>query len=93
MRVVVLPVCQLEFHPHVLLKYDFKNDSSLNHDNKSPKSKTPHPQEYFLSPYCSSILPSGSIQTVCEIIKNSIVLRRLFNIKQEDEENIEHKVK
>ncbi|CAF3971116.1 unnamed protein product [Rotaria sordida] len=49
-------------------------------------------QEFYLTPYCSPILPSGSIHTVCEIIKGSIVLRYLFDVKKEDEENLENKV-
>ncbi|CAF5115766.1 unnamed protein product, partial [Rotaria magnacalcarata] len=94
MRVIVLPVCQVELHPHVLLKYDFQiNSSSIKSPdvNKSNPSKNAHAQEFYLTPYCSLILSSGSIHTVCEIIKNSIVLRQLFNIQTEDEANLENK--
>ncbi|CAF2495854.1 unnamed protein product [Rotaria sp. Silwood2] len=95
MRVVVLPVCQLQSYPHVLLKYDFQINlsSPTSPDiNKSTSSKNIHLKEVYLTPYCSSLLPTGSIQTVCEIIKNSNVLRHLFNITNEDEENIENKI-
>ncbi|CAF1234552.1 unnamed protein product [Rotaria magnacalcarata] len=95
MRVIVLPVCQVELHPHVLLKYDFQiNSSSIKSPdvNKSNPSKNAHAQEFYLTPYCSLILSSGSIHTVCEIIKNSIVLRQLFNIQTEDEANLENKI-
>ncbi|CAF0905371.1 unnamed protein product [Rotaria sordida] len=95
MRVVVLPICQLESYPHVLLKYNFQinplSPTSPN-INQSNLSKNIHSQEFYLTPYCSSILPSGSIQTVCEIIKSSNVLRHLFNITTEDEENLENKI-
>lgn len=106
MRVVVLPVCLLESYPHVLLKYDFRTIPSLQ--AQTPASPAGHPttpsvsghsyksnmrpQEFYLTPYCSPILPSGSIHTVCEIIKGSSVLRHLFDVKKEDEENLENKV-
>lgn len=106
MRVVVLPVCLLESYPHVLLKYDFRILPSLqaqtpaspavpttplmgnNHNGKTNLRS----QEFYLTPYCSPILPSGSIHTVCEIIKGSTVLRQLFDVKKEDEENLENKI-
>lgn len=102
MRVVVLPVCLLESYPHVLLKYDFRvitptpvspavQSSTVNGTNNNSKSNL-RPQEFYLTPYCSPILPSGSIHTVCEIIKGSNVLRHLFDVKKEDEENLENKV-
>ena len=106
MRVVVLPVCLLESYPHVLLKYDFRvlaQVQSQTPASPSIQSTTPsgtigtnkanlRPQEFYLTPYCSPILPSGSIHTVCEIIKGSTVLRHLFDVKKEDEENLENKV-
>ena len=104
MRVVVLPVCLLESYPHVLLKYDFR----VLPQGQTPASPAVHPttpstsgghnkthmrpQEFYLTPYCSPILPSGSIHTVCEIIKGSNVLRHLFDVKKEDEDNLENKV-
>ncbi|CAF4821323.1 unnamed protein product, partial [Rotaria sp. Silwood1] len=94
MRVIVLPVCQLESYPHVLLKYDFQINPLLSTSsdiNKRILSKNIHSKEFYLTPYYLSILPSGSIQTVCEIIKNSNILRYLFNITNKDEENIENK--
>ncbi|CAF4756856.1 unnamed protein product, partial [Rotaria sp. Silwood2] len=66
MRVVVLPVCQLQSYPHVLLKYDFQINlsSPTSPDiNKSTSSKNIHLKEVYLTPYCSSLLPTGSIQT------------------------------
>ncbi|CAF0940905.1 unnamed protein product [Adineta steineri] len=101
MRVVVLPVCLLESYPHVLLKYDFRvipqtpaspavNSSTPSISGASNKSNM-RSQEFYLTPYCSPILPSGSIHTVCEIIKGSTVLRQLFDVKKEDEENLENK--
>ncbi|CAF1076174.1 unnamed protein product [Rotaria sp. Silwood1] len=95
MRVIVLPVCQLESYPHVLLKYDFQINPLLSTSsdiNKRILSKNIHSKEFYLTPYYLSILPSGSIQTVCEIIKNSNILRYLFNITNKDEENIENKI-
>ena len=94
MRVVVLPVCLLESYPHVLLKYDFRvlpqtpmaSPSGINHKSNLRS------QEFYLTPYCSPILPSGSIHTVCEIIKGSSILRRIFDVKKEDEENLENKI-
>jgi hypothetical protein len=102
MRVVVLPVCLLESYPHVLLKYDFRvlsqtptspaiHSSTSSISGASNKSNI-RSQEFYLTPYCSPILPSGSIHTVCEIIKGSTVLRQLFDVKKEDEENLENKV-
>jgi len=103
MRVVVLPVCLLESYPHVLLKYDFRvipqttpaspaiNSSTSSISGASNKSNI-RSQEFYLTPYCSPILPSGSIHTVCEIIKGSNVLRQLFDVKKEDEENLENKI-
>jgi hypothetical protein len=102
MRVVVLPVCLLESYPHVLLKYDFRvipqtptspaiNSSASSISGASQKSNL-RSQEFYLTPYCSPILPSGSIHTVCEIIKGSTVLRQLFDVKKEDEENLENKI-
>jgi hypothetical protein len=87
MRVVVLPVCQLDSYSHVLLKYDFRVASS------SGITTNNHSQEFYLTPYCSPILPSGSIQTVCEVIKDSTILRHLFNLNKDNEENLENKVK
>ncbi len=97
MRVVVLPVCLLESYPHVLLKYDFRvlppqTPASPAPTTPSATNTNVHSQEFYLTPYCSPILPSGSIHTVCEIIKGSSVLRHLFDVKKEDEENLEHKV-
>lgn len=104
MRVVVLPLCLLETYPHVLLKYDFRvippstvpaspaNNSSTSSVNGGNNKSNMRTQEFYLTPYCSPILPSGSIHTVCEIIKGSPVLRRLFDVKKEDEENLENKV-
>ncbi|CAF1666494.1 unnamed protein product [Adineta ricciae] len=102
MRVVVLPVCLLESYPHVLLKYDFRvmpqtpasptvNPSTPLTSGTNQKSNI-RSQEFYLTPYCSPILPSGSIHTVCEIIKGSPVLRQLFDVKKEDEENLENKI-
>jgi len=102
MRVVVLPVCLLESYPHVLLKYDFRvipqtpaspafNPSTPSVSGASNRSNV-RSQEFYLTPYCSPILPSGSIHTVCEIIKGSAVLRQVFDVKKEDEENLENKV-
>lgn len=96
MRVVVLPVCLLESYPHVLLKYDFRVLQSSSASTPSTpsinKSSNVRSQEFYLTPYCSPILPSGSIHTVCEIIKGSNVLRHLFDVKKEDEENLENKI-
>jgi len=95
MRVVVLPVCLLESYPHVLLKYDFRilsqtpTSPAINGQNQKLNIRS---QEFYLTPYCSPILPSGSIHTVCEIIKGSLVLRQLFHVKKEDEENLENKI-
>ena len=105
MRVVVLPVCLLESYPHVLLKYDFRVLPSLQAQTPASPAGPTTPlmgnqngktnlrsQEFYLTPYCSPILPSGSIHTVCEMIKGSPVLRQLFDVKKEDEENLENKV-
>lgn len=89
MRVVVLPVCLLESYPHVLLKYDFR---VLSQTSTPSTPNNVRSQEIYLTPYCSPILPSGSIHTVCEIIKGSTVLRQIFDIKKEDEENMETKI-
>ena len=67
------------------------NNNNNNNNNNSHKTNN-RPQEFYLTPYCSPILPLGSIHTVCEIIKGSIVLRNLFDVKKEDEENLENKV-
>ena len=99
MRVVVLPVCLLESYPHVLLKYDFRvlpqtpiSSPSTTSTFNGNKSNLRSSQEFYLTPYCSPILPSGSIHTVCEIVKGSSVLRQLFDVKKEDEENLENKI-
>ncbi|CAF2404163.1 unnamed protein product [Rotaria sp. Silwood2] len=108
MRVVVLPVCLLESYPHVLLKYDFRVIPPTSTQTQIPASPAVHSttssisgasnksnirsQEFYLTPYCSPILPTGSIHTVCEIIKGSTVLRYLFDVKKEDEENLENKI-
>lgn len=93
MRVIVLPVCKIDAYPHVLLKYDFQSVPLLTPTTAETTKNSTHAQKFDLTPYYSTILRSGSIYTVCEIIKSSNILRQLFGITNENEENIENKVR
>ncbi|CAF0738581.1 unnamed protein product [Didymodactylos carnosus] len=107
MRVVVLPVCLLESYPHILLKYDFRlkqqSQTQIQQPTQQSTPSSPAQQQtvlplssskdqYFLTPYCSPIGVEGSVKTVCNIIRRSAVLRKIFDVKDEEEENLENKI-
>ncbi|KAL7671402.1 hypothetical protein ACOME3_006300 [Neoechinorhynchus agilis] len=66
MRLVLLPVTSLCEQAHVLLQYDFVakvKDSSI--------------REYALTAWTETVLPTGSVATVCSLITQHPVLRRI----------------
>lgn len=75
MRLILLPVTSLLDHPHVLLKFDFL-----------AKVKDTSAKEYAMTVFNEPVLSSGSVATVCDIVRKNKVLRILLGIPEEDDQ-------
>ncbi|KAI0980512.1 hypothetical protein GJ496_010141 [Pomphorhynchus laevis] len=75
MRLLLFPVTSILDHSHVLLNFDFV-----------AKMKDITTKEYAMNTYCEPLQDTGSVKTVCDIIRKNKTLRVLLNIPEDDDE-------